>query len=96
METMEGAAATKDLPKFPATITKSKILTASSPFTSHMMPAPVLPNEPAAITKSKMLTVPSPYTSPVSFSASGTVVSPATVIVSAPSKKPLQMPPHRC
>ena len=93
---MEGAAATKYLPKFPATITKSKILTASSPFTSPMMPAPVLPNEPAAITKSKMLTVPSPFTSPVSFSASGTVVSPATVIVSAPSKKPLQMPPHRC
>jgi len=45
-----------------------------------MMPAPVLPNDPAAITRSKMLTVPSPLTFPVSFSGSGAVVLPATVM----------------
>ena len=76
-----GAAATALLPKLPATITKSKMLTLLSPLTSPDKPAPLLPNCPATITRSKMLTELSPLTSPASLGlVTGFSSSPATVM----------------
>ena len=53
-----------------AFMTKSKILTEPSEFTSPMIPASVSRNEPAEITtKSKIFTVPSLLASPVSLAS---------------------------